>query len=903
MYKLSEMAKCLWAKKKRDKTEDSSHPNKWLPLYIHLGDTAEVMELLWREWIREPVKENICKGFKEELPQEAVLKVLRFLGAVHDLGKATPAFQSKIVIDGSATNRQILQRLEKNGIPINSNIIMPVKHAEAGYIILQEEGPREVRNLASVIGAHHGVPTDKGAKSRNALLASYYADEKGEKIWKSLQQEFIHFALDYADIQELKDLPVPSIEVQVWMCGLLIMADWIASNEAYFPLIPEDCITCDSPEERLDKCREKLAFLNKGWRFTDRYTEAVKFDFKWRFGFAPNELQQEVVETASGMNKPGIIVIEAEMGKGKTEAALAASDILARKFGRSGIFFALPSQATSDGMFGRLERFMASYHMPSSIQLMHGKAAYNEEYNRLTATGIEADSQEGSVQVEEWFSGRKQAMLADFVVGTIDQLLMAGLQQKHVMLRHLGLTNKVVVVDEVHAYDAFMNEYLKRALAWLGAYHVPVVLLSATLPVSKKSELIQAYNNTNVTDMSFRSNNHTLPEITYSEDGIIQKQVVKTKSESRIVWINYEQEEMLTDLIGDRLSEKCCIGIIVNTVARAQKIYEIVREVFPEIEMDLLHSGYLVKDRLECEKRIRSKLGKPGDPHVRRPDKYIVVGTQVLEQSLDIDFDWLITDLAPIDLILQRIGRLHRHVRKRAPGFEQAQCTVLELAEGHKNPSELIYGEYLLHRTREILKKKIVIPDDMPSLIEAVYDNENYDRELIKWRESEDIKRVKPEHFMINKPAPERHRFRYCMPDFMTSDLAKLNDGENGEARVRDSGGTVEIVAIQKKDEGYYFLSSGHHMDFSKQECFKELSAETLKLPYQLSNPGIIGFTLDALRKEQACIPDVIKDSPWIKGKYLVMFDQNSQAVIKIHEKQYHFKYDKHMGITVRREE
>lgn len=902
MGKLSEKAKCLWAKKRRGSAENSNLENKWLPLYIHLGDTAEVMELLWQEWLRDSVKENICMGFEKELQKEEMLKVLRFLGAVHDLGKATPAFQSRIISDASGTDKQILRRLEKNGVPLSRNIIMPVKHAEAGYTILMEEGSKVIRNLASVIGAHHGLPTDKGARSRNGLSASYYLDDEGEKIWKPLQQEFIQYALEYADIKELKDLPVPSMEIQVWMCGLLIMADWIASNEAYFPLIPADCITSESSRERLDACREKLAFLKKGWRFTDRYMDTAKFDFGERFGFAPNELQQMAVETVCEMKKPGIIVIEAEMGKGKTEAALAASDILARKFGRSGIFFALPSQATSDGMFGRLERFAASYHMPSSIRLMHGKAAYNEEYNRLAATGIEADSREGSVQIEEWFSGRKQALLADFVVGTIDQLLMTGLQQKHVMLRHLGLTNKVVIVDEVHAYDAFMNEYLKCALAWLGVYHVPVILLSATLPESKKTELIQAYNNAN-NNGHFQPRLHTLPEITYSEEGIIRIQAVSTKSESRTVWIDYEQEETLIELIGGRLTEKGCVGIIVNTVVRAQKIYEIICRRFPEIETDLLHSGFLVKDRLECEKRIRLKLGKPTDPKVRRPDKYIVVGTQVLEQSLDIDFDWLITDLAPVDLLLQRIGRLHRHARRRPLGFDQARCTILELPDDRKNPSELIYGEYLLHRTKEILQEKIMIPDDMPSLVEAVYDNENFDRELIKWKNSEEIKKAKPESFMIHRPAPERHRFRYYMPDFMKSDLAKLNDGENGEARVRDTAGAVEIVALQKKDEAFYLLTSGQRIDLTKQESFKELSAETLKLPYRVSNPGMIAHTLAALKTEQESIPAVFKDNAWLKGKYLLMFDQKAQATLKIHDKQYLFKYDKHIGITVRGEE
>lgn len=187
------------------------------------------------------------------------------------------------------------------------------------------------------------------------------------------------------------------------------------------------------------------------------------------------------------------------MGVGKTEAALAGADLLGSRNGCGGLFFGLPTQATSNGIFPRIEEWASkeadAEQMVLGIRLAHGAAEMNDEYRSLfhgTASTDEDDDRE-SLWVHPWFEGRKQALLADFVIGTIDQLLMAALKQKHVMLRHLGLAGKVVIVDECHAYDAYMNQFLYRALNWLGAYGVPVILLSATLPYAKRTAMIRSY--------------------------------------------------------------------------------------------------------------------------------------------------------------------------------------------------------------------------------------------------------------------------------------------------------------------------------------------------------------------------------------------------------------------------
>ena len=172
---------------------------------------------------------------------------------------------------------------------------------------------------------------------------------------------------------------------------------------------------------------------------------------------------------------------------------------MASRFGLGGVFFGLPTQATANGIFPRLLGWadtQSEKTLPQAIKLAHGMAELNECYLRLQGRGVqlEEDAQEEHrVQVHQWFRGNKQVLLANFVIGTVDQLLLAALAQKHVMLRHLGLAGKVVIIDECHAYDTYMNCYLDRTLEWLGWYKVPVILLSATLPARRRTELVEAY--------------------------------------------------------------------------------------------------------------------------------------------------------------------------------------------------------------------------------------------------------------------------------------------------------------------------------------------------------------------------------------------------------------------------
>ena len=198
----------------------------------------------------------------------------------------------------------------------------------------------------------------------------------------------------------------------------------------------------------------------------------------------PNSLQSEILDITGDADKPGIYILEAPMGIGKTEAALSAAEILAAKYGSGGVFFGMPTQATSNGIFVRLEDWAKKNADEEktlhSIRLAHAAAELNDDYHDLVSGDSVMYDEDGSgLVVHSGLSGRKQALLSDFVIGTVDQMLLAALKQKHVMLRHLGLAGKVVIVDECQAYDAYMNCYLDRVMTWLGVYKVPVIILSS----------------------------------------------------------------------------------------------------------------------------------------------------------------------------------------------------------------------------------------------------------------------------------------------------------------------------------------------------------------------------------------------------------------------------------------
>ena len=566
---LSRQARSIWGKTDRQDGE------RWLPLYTHMADSIAMAERIWDQWtpdgtkaiVRRSVRGRCAEAtdaYAEPSPRavdgdDLARKTYLLLAGIHDIGKATPVFQAKPIryaagIDAGELSMAWLP--ERAGLPIRHNLTDPNKptHPIAGQIIMERYlcerhawDETTARSYASVIGGHHGTPPSSGIlrEAQKGLPERLGHDSQQSSAWLDVQYELIDFIIQRVGMTD-RDLAALATRflhpcAAAILTGLVIMADWIASDsdDDRFPLVPtradeyddgDDIHTWGGLNRRAERAWRSVG-LSASWSApqnddTDGAgpTGAIGSDawFRSRFrlpeGATPRPMQCEAVRLASSIDEPGLMIIEAPMGEGKTEAALAAAEILARRTGRGGVCVALPTMATTDAMFGRVHTWMESLphdgERGKTVWLAHGKAQMNEEFRGVIAASrrgfstIDPDPDDSGrpaatfrrkrdvppeTVVSDWMWGRKKGVLANFLICTIDQVLMGALEMKHVVLRQLALANKVVVIDECHAYDAYMQEYLKRVLEWLGGFGVPVVLLSATLPESQRQAMTDVY--------------------------------------------------------------------------------------------------------------------------------------------------------------------------------------------------------------------------------------------------------------------------------------------------------------------------------------------------------------------------------------------------------------------------
>lgn len=923
---LSLKAERIWAKKSK------SGELSWLPLWVHLEDTAFVAKKLWNHWLSDGVKDSINTGLSGGEDSEDGEKLFVFLAAAHDIGKATPVFQAKnTTYPPCELDKCILEELDGAGLPMMAEggfaHINKTPHHLMSQLLLNKA---RCDNLISVvIGAHHGKPSSSQMiiDGIDAYPKNYYMGKNGKIIWTELQNEFIEYSLGLADFKTMKEIPKPNMASQVLLSGLLVMADWIASNENLFPLYNiNERIKEDDRDLRYKNAWKKLN-LPFSW---DAKDEWISEDI-WnkRFPFSANNMQKKIVEVVADASDPGIFVLEAPMGSGKTEAALIAAEILANRTKRNGVFFALPTQATSDGIFPRMLEWIEKLddNEAHSIELAHGKAQFNEDLQALKflkGNQTSSEDEEGSsAVVHGWFQGHKKALLADFVVGTIDQLLMGALKQKHVMLRHLGLANKVVIIDECHAYDAYMGRYLDMILRWLGAYHVPVIILSATLPSQIRVNVINSYlaartsenpiqyntmkdlGSDDIEDKNLWKTSWSYPLLTWTAGSEVKQETIFTNELPKEIQIKYITDEEIVEDLLDFLSEGGCAGIIVNTVKRAQKFADLLRQYFDSDIVKLLHSRFIVTDRIKTEKELLNELGKSNEGRTR-PTKRIVVGTQVLEQSLDIDFDILFTDICPMDLLLQRIGRLHRHDRDRPVKLDKPVCSIMGASEcDFEKGSEKIYGRYLLQRTKEFLPHTLLIPKDIPHLVQSVYDHnilvlpgdDENEGSFEKWQKNIADKERRAEVFRVSQPWIGKE----SIVNWLNTDVTD----KQGEAAVRDTDESIEVLLVQEiSDKFFFFPAAEGDNDLNSNEIpddilAKNLARQSIRLPSELCKPWVIKKTIDALEEINAKRLSLWQKSPWLKGElFLILNVENTVDLCG-----YHLTYSQLNGLSIKKKE
>lgn len=875
---------------------DPSDPFKYLPLWMHSLDTAMLMERLYLKWLAPSERD-----FLEDEAEGSGAGLCRFLGVTHDIGKLTALFQSRVApcIEGYAGCFLPVPSLKSfdggNNVP----------HALAGKNILICAGCG--CQAAGIVGLHHGRAAESLYRAEDEILNYEYEYCGGApKEWRASWDEFIKASLEFSGFEDISQIPQLSQGAQMLLSGMLIMADWLASNQSYFPYIAADSSgDCGVYPKRVSDGWKKIG-LTRPWHAQCFNIDSV--GFKERFGFEPNSFQKDVAGAAAGAADMGLLVLEAQMGIGKTEAALAAAEILAANKGCGGIFFGLPTQATANGLFPRILSW-ADYQSADEvhgIRLAHGAAGLNEDFQRIFrgTANIAKDDSDGGVIAHSWFEGRKQGLLAEFVVGTVDQLLMAGLRQKHMMLRHLGLAGKTVVIDECHSYSPYMNRYLDRCLTWLGEYGAPVIILSATLPEERRESMVKAYlkgksHGKKLPAQTALIPDYSYPRITWTDGETVCQKPVKGDSRQTEVSIIRAETAGLADILKERLSAGGCAAVIVNTVKRAQQTAEILKNSLEDTGILLFHSQFIMDDRAKREKELISMLGRNG----RRPFRMVVVGTQVLEQSLDIDFDLMVTDLCPMDLLLQRIGRLHRHREtKRPDGLKSPICYVLGTDKDNLEPGACaIYGQWLLLQTEKRLGETVCLPRDIPQLVQETYKKPDSGtlsgQEKDAWEEYE--KRKKEEEaragrFLLGPPSHAK-----ASREIGSLLTAQAGDSEqSGQAGVRGGDILLEVLVLVKKPGGKISFINGEKEFYadtcpSWEDC-ADISKQRLRLASAFSRRWNVDRVISQLEKDGFAVLREWMQSSLLKDELFLVLNENGEGELG----GYKLKYTKENGLS-----
>ena len=674
--------------------------------------------------------------------------------ALHDIGKFTESFQN--------LRPDLLEQLQS----MTSNKQYTARHDSLGNLFLRtalkrgefsfspefsfDDWQDVILAMVRPFTGHHGVPPRiQGNNNLPLRFSQFFSDNDA-----TAAKQFVEvICLMICSEQGSQPLPAPEVlEAQMkkasWlMAGFVVLCDWIGSNSRWFPLRSE-AMTLDEYWQNHAVPHAETALREAGINAGDSVTELSGFSGLFPHIATPTPLQR-FVETCSVGSTPQLFILEDVTGSGKTEAALMlASRLMAVGCG-DGIFIALPTMATSNAMYDRLakmyKRLFSSQSEPSLV-LAHGARHLSEEFMAsVVAQCIDtADDESASAQCPSWLAdNRKKALLADVGVGTLDQALLAVLPARFQSLRLFGLVRHILIVDEVHAYDPYMNKLLQNLLTFHAALGGSAILLSATLPTHIRRDFITAFANGCGDQRKPELQSRTYPLATaYCKTDSVRETAVNAtlQRQCRVTVELIADESEVVRQIAEAASHGMCVCWIRNTVHDALTAFNRLIATIPTDDLLLFHARFAMGDRLNTEEQVTTIFGRKSTAHERRGK--VLVATQVVEQSLDLDFDLLITDLAPMDLLIQRAGRLHRHLRDEQgnplpDGADRREPPIMivhgPMPEDTSDTSwykaafpkaSFVYPSHgCLWLTAKLLtdRKELKMPDDARELIESAF--------------------------------------------------------------------------------------------------------------------------------------------------------------------------------------
>lgn len=685
-----------------------------------------------------------------------------FICAIHDIGKAHPIFQGR-----DAETLEILRRKNLNQASFDTRF----RHEQYGANIFDRLSAEDVdiKNsdiISQIIRMHH----QKEQKKNSDIDIIKIDDKEKAKKWRHIQKEIYDYIKNvfHFDNLNLINKNISKSElfvVQNAILGIMITSDWIASNNYVF-----DNQQYKNVDEFLESRKtQALRFLNNEGLI--RQQIPVMQNFMSAFGFNGRPVQNDV-EKIVHKNDIKCMLIESDCGSGKTEAALYAAAVLGNRSGLSGIYMGLPTGVSAEAIQDRVDEFLTSRGMRNT-KLYTSKSMLLREPDKQPV----------------WTDMSRQRLLASSAVGTVDQVMTAARLVRFESVRMDGLASKVLIIDEIHAYDAYMLAVIKDLLKICGELDVPAIMLSATLPISTKNDLLGVLGDGDI------ELHNGYPVISYvTKDGRVHEHVSRQympdkKISCELLPILNDNDKIALYAV-DAVKDGGCECVIMNTVADAICVYDkIKKNKKNDCKIILYHSRMTINARDKTSRKILAMCGKD---RTKRPERVIIVGTQVLEQSLDIDVDYMITAICPIDLLFQRIGRYHRHgdegtIREHVVVANTVQVLIPATLSSYGG-TEYVYEKCYLDATIDAIREHnghLLIPSGMPDMINYVYSYASIDvrvRQIIDEANS-DAGNIKIENgFEIytrkNDLTDKNLNVRLSNTDETMAQIAILNDAE-----------------------------------------------------------------------------------------------------------------------------
>ena len=863
----------IWGKYIKSDKEEIAHP-----LVCHCIDVAMVTMVLWHHMLPS-TKQIFVDAFG--ISRNTIRQWVLFICALHDIGKCTPAFVVKTLELMPSLFRDLRKIYIFKNVDTNHHFhntlgaTLFVKFCQETGILTSDD---ILFRFAAIITGHHGVYSSPDRDSVNL----------GAGEWIVQQRELFEFFVELFGVKELQTPrhPPKDIEAAYFIISrLLTTADWIASNEEFFSFVNSADLE-QYPAESFRLAKEAV----KKAGFSKFSVKPESFNYNVFFDGEPNHMQAVCQQLAKFVDEPSLIIVENIMGSGKSEASWCLIDGMIRNLKYEGFYYGMPTRATGNAMYKRMAPFVRRLAKNQDFHLSHGFAKQNLFYLRHIRDFTKI-IQNNDIYANEWFTRPKCKMLAPCGVGTIDQVELACLRSMHPFMRMGGLANKVVVADEVHALDTYMTTVLQEDLKILSQLKVSVILLSATLTKQKREDLIRAY-----CGKSVKLRYVDYPRITYVTKSGKARSIALDKPEEKHIGIKIIKDDYIAmaSTISRKLKPGAVIGVYFNITRRPREFARILRQMNPNVEIIVIHSHFPVEWREKIEERILSRAGKTPDANSwgkdgRRENErpIVIIGTQILEQSLDLDFDFLMTDLCPLDLLLQRLGRLWRHADKIRP-FRQPRCEIINNATISGSGSGRIpdfsmthpYSGYLMLRAylkviREH-RKEIVIPNDIEPFVEFNYSTIEPTKLPKVWKQTlarnyaifraltgQDKRTALLNTIPTEGVFSQIYNGMSCEVDdeVVSSDNNEYYLEDNYTRIIRDN---INIVFVRKKDDGKLYL-------LNEDTVFNPDVKPDVELSRKL-NGSIVTVTFPE-KFAQYCIDDVRnnrgKDHPWYKHPLL----------------------------------